>query len=87
MSDDFDAILEEAVRMTDNQFASRISSLTRLRDTEINAICPAPADKKALAELMSIVKGASDENTKRSELIGNIQTFAGVVIRVLSIAV
>lgn len=87
MSDDFDAILDEAVRMTDSQFASRISSLTRLNDDEINRICPTKVDKEALARLMSIVKGASDENTKRTELINNIQTFAGVIVKVLSIAV
>lgn len=85
--DDFDAILKEAVIMTDSQFASRISSLTRLNDAEINRICPAKADKEALAKLMSIVKGAGDENSKRAELINNIQTFAGVIVKVLSIVV
>lgn len=87
MPDDFDEILDEAEKLTDSQLASRISSLTRLKDTEINKICPETKDKKALTELMSIVKGAGAENSKKKQLIDNIETFAGVIVRVLKIAV
>lgn len=87
MPDDFDALLDEAEELTDSQLASRISSLTRLKDTEIDKICPEKADKKALAELMSIVKNAGAENSKKKQLIDNIETFAGVIVRILKIAV
>ncbi len=87
MPDDFDKILDEAQELTNKELDSRISSLIKLTDAEINAICPAKADKETLVKLISIVKGGTSENNKKKQLIENIETFAGMIVRVLARAV
>lgn len=87
MSDEFDAILDEAEKLTDREFASRISSLTRLKDDEINELCPSKVDKETLAKLMAIVNRTTTENEKKILLANNIESFAGIILRVLSKAI
>lgn len=82
MPADFQAILDQAERMTEEQMDSRISSLTRLTDSELSSLCPTKADKKKLAELMAIVKEATDENVKRQKIIDNISNFASIIIKI-----
>ncbi len=80
---DFDRLLDEVEAETDAKLASRISSLTRMKDEEIKQLFPKKADKKKLIELMSIVKNSTSMNEKRNKLIGNINKFADTVITVL----
>lgn len=80
---DFDRLLDEVEAETDAKLASRISSLTRMKDEEIKQLFPKKADKKKLIELISIVKSSTSMNEKRNKLIGNIGKFADTVITVL----
>lgn len=80
---DFDSLLDKAEAETDAKLASRISSLTRMKDAEIKELFPKKADKKELIELMSIVKGSANINERKGKLIKNIGKLAGTVISVL----
>ena len=83
MPEDFDKILDEAGRMTDEQMNSKISSLTRLTDEELSTLFPKKPDKEKLARLMQIVRSAAAENIKQQQLIDNITSLAGTVLKVL----
>ncbi len=79
----FDDILAEAADKTDAQLSSQISRLTRLKDSEIQALFPAPHDKTSLLQLLSIVNAVTDENTKVAQLTRNISSLAAVSIRLI----
>ncbi|TAK63641.1 MAG: hypothetical protein EPO24_04015 [Bacteroidetes bacterium] len=83
MPDDFDKILDEAEDLTSKQLDSRISSLTKLTDKELSSLFPKAPDKERLLKLMQIVKGATKENEKQQQLIDNIESLAGTVIKLL----
>lgn len=84
MPDDFDQILDNAENLTNAQLNSKISSLTRLTDADIQSLCPVKEDKVALAQLMSIVDGAASENAKKTQLVDNMETFGVVILRILA---
>ena len=84
MPDDFDSILDEAEALTNTQLRDRISSLTRLTADDVQSLCPKKEDKKALAELMSIVNSAASENAMKKQLVANIEHFSGVILKILS---
>ena len=77
---ELEKIIEEGVEQTDEQLASKISSLTRMTDKEIQELFPEPGDVKALAELMAVVKSAEDHNTKINKIVENSEKFAGIVL-------
>ncbi len=79
----FDDVLAEAADKTDAQLSSQISGLTRLKDSEIQKLFPAPDDKTSLLQLLSIVNAATDENTKIAKLTQNISSLAAVSIRLI----
>ncbi len=79
----FDDILADAADKTDAQLSGEISGLTRLKDSEIQALFPAPDDKTSLLQLLSIVDAATDENTKVAQLTRNISSLAAVSIRLI----
>lgn len=81
--DDFDSILDEAEDLTLKQLDARISSLTRLTDTELSDLFPEKPDKEKLIQLMQIVKGATADNVKRKQLIDNIAGLADTVLKVV----
>jgi hypothetical protein len=74
------AAIDRAANRTDAQLASRVSSITRLTDAEIQSLFPTPADVKRLGDLLKIVNAATDKNTKINDLITNIESLAGTVI-------
>ena len=78
-----DAALEKSTEATDAQLASRISSVTRMTDEEVQALFPDPADVKRLADLMKVVKSAEDRNKKVNYLIANADKLGGVVVKLL----
>jgi hypothetical protein len=80
---DLDGIIDDVAEETDNDLASKISSLTRMTDAEIKELFPAPADAKKLVELMAIVKSAEDQNVKVKNIVDNAQEFGGVVLTLL----
>ena len=80
---DADTAIANGKAKTDQQLASKISGLTRLTDEEIKKLLPTPADAKALAVLMGIVRSSGDRNAKAAQLIDNIQEVAGTVVALL----
>jgi len=82
-NDDIDTAVAQSGTRTDDQLASKISSVTRLTDDEIKQMFPDPADVKKLAELMQIVKSATDKNAKVNQLVANSETFASIIIPLL----
>lgn len=80
---DLDSIIESAAQRTDDRLASRISSVTRMTDEEVKELFPEPADAKKLGELMKVVKGAEDRNTKINKIVSNAEDFAGVILTLL----
>lgn len=49
---DIDNDIDKAAEKTDENLASKISSVTRLTDEEIQKLFPEPTDVKKLAEFM-----------------------------------
>ena len=81
--DEIDAIIETSADNTDERLASRISSITRMTDDEIQELFPEPADAKKLTELMRIVKSAETRNNKINNIVANAENFGGVVLTLL----
>ncbi|ACR14579.1 hypothetical protein [Teredinibacter turnerae] len=85
--DEFDAeldgIIDQCADATDAQLASKISSITRMTDDEVQELFPDPADVKKLKDLMVIVKSAEDRNTKINRIVENAESFAGVTLTLL----
>lgn len=75
--------IDNATDRTDTKLASRISSITRMTDDEIEELFPKPADVKKLVKLMKIVKSAGDRNNKINKIISNVEELAGTVLTVL----
>jgi len=80
---EIDSIIDEAAGATDQRLASRISSITRMTDDEVQELFPNPADVKKLAELMKIVKSSEDRNNKINRIVSNAEEFGGVVLSLL----
>ena len=82
--DSFEDILDEAEGLTQKELKSRISSLTRLSDSDIQSICPEKEDKVALAGLMKIVDSDANDNAKKKQLVDNMEQFGVIVLRILA---
>lgn len=80
---EIDSIIETSADATDNHLASRISSITRMTDEEVQELFPNPADVKKLTELMKIVKSSEDRNSKVNRIVSNAEEFGGVVLSLL----
>ena len=80
---DLDNATENAADKTDDELASKISSLTRMTDEEIKELFPAPAEVKNLTELMRIVKSAEERNNKINQIVSNAEKFGGTVLTLL----
>lgn len=80
---ELDSIIESSATVTDEKLASRISSLTRMTDDEVQELFPDPADVRKLAELMKVVKSAEERNTKINNIVSNAEKFGGVVLTLL----
>jgi hypothetical protein len=80
---EIDSIIDEAAGATDQRLASRISSITRMTDDEVQELFPDPADVKKLSELMRIVKSSEDRNKKINRIVSNAEDFGGVVLSLL----
>ena len=78
---DWNKIAAKAAKQTDEILATEISSLTRMKDSEIESLFPTPSDKEKLAKLMAIVESADHENTKIKNIVDNIDDLAGVVVK------
>lgn len=83
----FADIAAEVADKTNEELASEISSLTRLKDNEINKLAPAKQDKERLLQLLEIVNSATSENEKAAKLKGNIESLAATAIKLVKVLV
>jgi hypothetical protein len=80
---DVDDAVKKAGERTDAKLAGHISRVTRLTEEEIAKLFPKPEDAKKVADLMAIVKGAAARNQKINAIAENIESFAGVMLKLL----
>lgn len=78
-----DIIIENSAEETDALLASKVSSITRMKDDEIQALFPNASDAKKLTELMKIVESAGDRNEKINEIVNNAEKFGDVIFTLL----
>jgi len=84
MADSWDEIRRKAKKQTEDTFASRISSLTRLTDEEIKEIAPEPPDREKLVQLLSIVKDSTKDNNQKAAAMKNINGLIEIAIPLLA---
>lgn len=80
---DPERLAKEATNETDSQLASKISSITRMKDEEVIKLFPKSADAIKVAELIRIVRSSDNRNKKIKQLVGSAETFAGVTLTLL----
>ena len=83
MDSTWEEIRKKAKKQTDDTFASKVSSLTRLTDDEIKEITPNALDKERLATLLEIVADATKSNNEKAEAIRNINGLAEIAVPLL----
>jgi hypothetical protein len=81
---DIKSIAKQSAEETDEKLASKISSITRLKDEEITKLFPIKGDVAKLAALMQIVTSAEKRNIKENQIVENAEKFAGIIITLLS---
>ncbi|MDP4176336.1 MAG: hypothetical protein Q8933_20310 [Bacteroidota bacterium] len=72
-------ILNRATEKTDSQFASEISSLSKLTDKQIDEIVPQIMDKENLEKILLIVRDKTKDNNQKAEAIKNIEGAAEII--------
>jgi hypothetical protein len=80
---DFDDIAARAAKKTDDELASKISSLSKMNDDEVKKLFPESADIAKLVKLMNIVKSAESRNTKINNIKNNLEEVGGVILTIL----
>lgn len=83
MSNTWNDILSNAKKQTDQDFASRVSSLTSLTDAEIKAIAPTPADREKLAQLLAVLNDASSSNAAKAAQIKSVSGLVDIAVPLL----
>lgn len=79
---DFDDILDEAEKQTNEQLKDKIAALTKLTPEDLQKIAPTVADKNALLKLMDIVRSAATDNDKKTAILANIESFANIILNI-----
>lgn len=80
---ELDSIIESSAEATDQLLASKISSITRMTDDEVEELFPDPADVKKLSELIKIVKSQNDTNTKIVEILSDAERLSPIILKLL----
>lgn len=83
----FKDILKETAAKTNAELASDISSLTSLKDSQINYLFPTKSDKENLLRLLSVVNSSTSENDKINQLKKNFDDLASTVIKLVKVLV
>ena len=78
---------KDAREATESEYASLISSVTTLTDSDIKKLFPQRADKEKLIELLAVVKESTDENDAINKLTANIDHLAGTIVKLVKFAV
>lgn len=80
----FDDLLNQADQQTNDELASKLSSLTALKDEELKSLMEEDGvEKQNIIKLMSILSDASKDNTEKAKAIENIAGASKVVIALL----
>ena len=74
--------IAEAGADTDEILANKISSLTKMTDKQINEICPTPADKRKIAELMKIIQSNTEFNNKINSIYEKGEEFVKLAVKI-----
>ncbi len=80
---DLDGAVDQASRSADERLISTISSLTRLKDDEIEVLFPEGEDKARLIELIKLVNSSADHNAKVNQLVAKSEQLSGSVVKLL----
>lgn len=83
MTSTWEEILANAKPDTDNEFAAKVSSMTRLTDDEIKTILPTVQDREDFTRLMSIVADATKSNQAKANAINNIDGALNIALPLL----
>ena len=81
------AAANRAQLQTDEEYRNVISSLTRLRDDELDEFFPERADKEKLLDLLEIVNSSSNTNQKVLELKENSEKFGAITFKLLRLLI
>ena len=81
----FTNILKATSEQTNAELATDISSLTKLKESQITSLFPTKPDKEKLLKLLEIVNSATDENKKITQLKNNIDDIAGTVLKLVKV--
>lgn len=76
----FTNIMLESAEKTNSELAADISSVTRLKDSEIARLAPTKSDKVRLAELLEIVQRSSASNFQKAEFQKKIGGYADLIV-------
>lgn len=79
---DFDDVLDEAEKQTNEQLKDKIATLTKLTDADLQKIAPTIADKNALLKLMEVVRSTANDNDKKAKILANIEMYAGILLNI-----
>lgn len=80
--DEFDDILDQADKLTNEQLKDKIAALTKLTAEDLQKIAPTVADKNVLLKLMGIVRSSANDNDKKAQILANIEMYAGIILNI-----
>ena len=84
-SNKYTAAARRAQTRTNEEYVGVISSLTRLKDDDVEKLFPEKSDKDKLMELLAIVNSETSQNEKIAQLKENGEKFGAVLIKVLKL--
>lgn len=80
--DEFNDILNQAEKMTNDQLKDKIAAITRLTAEDLQKIAPTVEDKNKLLGLIQIVRSTADDNDKKAQILANIEQYAGIILSI-----
>jgi uncharacterized protein YbgA (DUF1722 family) len=80
--DEFDDILDQADKLTNEQLKDKIAALTKLTAEDLQKIAPTVADKNVLLKLMGVVRSTANDNDKKAQILANIEMYAGIILNI-----
>lgn len=81
----YTAAAKRAQMQTDEEYKNVISSLTRLRDDELDKFFPERADKEKVMELIELVNSSTSTNRKILQLKENSEKFGAITLKLLRV--
>lgn len=80
---DAEAASQSAKEKTDKELMTKITSITRLEDSDIRQLCPEPGDLERLEELVGIVRSAEADCDKEARIVANAEKFGNIIAKLL----